>query len=140
MPDLIGKMSKFWHPPNAHIWLIFPQVCSPFTTGHRQQEGTFYEFCTYYLKPASVEEFLYNFKKNVHLRTAHSELVGYWTVGFGGRINTVFHIWKYGMSYPVQVFTIDFYSHRCYMSLRCLYISIDTDEGELFLKVYRTKK
>uniref|UniRef100_A0A8C6GF12 NIPSNAP domain-containing protein n=1 Tax=Mus spicilegus TaxID=10103 RepID=A0A8C6GF12_MUSSI len=71
------------------------QVCSSFTTGHRQQEGTLYEFCTYYLKPANVEEFLYNFKKNVHLRTAHSELVGYWTVGFGGRINTVFHIWKY---------------------------------------------
>ncbi|XP_021056792.1 protein NipSnap homolog 3A-like isoform X2 [Mus pahari] len=70
------------------------QVCSSFTSGHKQ-EGTFYEFCTYYLKPANVEEFLYNFKKNVHLRTAHSELVGYWSVGFGGRINTVFHIWKY---------------------------------------------
>ncbi|GAB1288514.1 Nipsnap homolog 3A [Apodemus speciosus] len=77
------------------------QVRSSSTTGHRQQEGTFYEFCTYYLKPSNVEEFLYNFKKNVHLRTAHSELVGYWSVGFGGRINTVFHIWKY-----------DNYAHR----------------------------
>ncbi|XP_032745823.1 protein NipSnap homolog 3B-like isoform X2 [Rattus rattus] len=70
-------------------------VCSSFATDHREREGTFYEFCTYYLKPSNVEEFLYNFKKNVHLRTAHSELVGYWSVGFGGRLNTVFHIWKY---------------------------------------------
>ncbi|XP_034357457.1 protein NipSnap homolog 3A-like [Arvicanthis niloticus] len=77
------------------------QVCSSLTTDHRQPEGTFYEFCTYYLKPSNVEEFLYNFKKNVHLRTAHSELVGYWSVAFGGRINTVFHIWKY-----------DSYAHR----------------------------
>ncbi|KFO19050.1 Protein NipSnap like protein 3A [Fukomys damarensis] len=42
-----------------------------------------------------MNEFLENFKKNVHLRTAHSELVGYWSVEFGGRMNKVFHIWKY---------------------------------------------
>ncbi|XP_031232631.1 protein NipSnap homolog 3A-like [Mastomys coucha] len=77
------------------------QVCSSFTASHRHQDGTFYEFCTYYFKPSNVEKFLNNFKKNVHLRTAHSELVGFWSVGFGGRINTVFHIWKY-----------DNYAHR----------------------------
>ncbi|CAH6790395.1 protein NipSnap homolog 3A [Phodopus roborovskii] len=71
------------------------QVCSSFATDRRQTEGTFYEFCTYYLKPSKMKEFLQNFKKNVHLRTAHSELVGYWSVEFGGRINRVFHIWKY---------------------------------------------
>ncbi|XP_037058544.1 protein NipSnap homolog 3B-like isoform X1 [Peromyscus leucopus] len=76
-------------------WALAPQVCSSFATGRRQTEGTFYEFCTYYLKPSKMKEFMKNFKKNVHLRTAHSELVGYWSVELGGRINRVFHIWKY---------------------------------------------
>lgn len=57
-----------------------------------------------------MNEFLENFKKNVHLRTAHSELVGYWSVEFGGRMNKAFHIWKYGMShqlkYSVQIFIL----------------------------------
>lgn len=75
-------------------------MCSSFATGPRQKDGTFYEFRTYYLKPSKMNEFLENFKKNVHLRTAHSELVGYWSVEFGGRMNKVFHIWKYGMSHP----------------------------------------
>ncbi|XP_070375205.1 protein NipSnap homolog 3A isoform X1 [Equus asinus] len=74
---------------------LAPQVCSSFATGPRQYEGTFYEFRTYYLKPSKMNEFLENFKKNVHLRTAHSELVGFWSVEFGGRMNKVFHIWKY---------------------------------------------
>lgn len=56
-----------------------------------------------------MNEFLENVKKNIHLRTARSELVGYWSVEFGGRLNKVFHIWKYGMShhqlkYSVQIF------------------------------------
>ncbi|KAF4019567.1 hypothetical protein G4228_011167, partial [Cervus hanglu yarkandensis] len=70
-------------------------VCSSFATGPRQYDGTFYEFRTYYLKPSKMNEFLENVKKNIHLRTAHSELVGYWSVEFGGRVNKVFHIWKY---------------------------------------------
>uniref|UniRef100_A0A5F9DNZ8 Nipsnap homolog 3A n=1 Tax=Oryctolagus cuniculus TaxID=9986 RepID=A0A5F9DNZ8_RABIT len=74
---------------------LAPQVCSSFATGPRQKDGTFYEFRTYSLKPSKMNEFLENFKKNVHLRTAHSELVGYWRVEFGGRMNKVFHIWKY---------------------------------------------
>ncbi|XP_032096135.1 protein NipSnap homolog 3A isoform X2 [Sapajus apella] len=74
---------------------LAPQVCSPFATGPRQYDGTLYEFRTYYLKPSKMNEFLENFKKNVHLRTAHSELVGYWSAEFGGRMNKVFHIWKY---------------------------------------------
>ncbi|XP_055461355.1 protein NipSnap homolog 3A-like isoform X2 [Psammomys obesus] len=74
---------------------LAPQMCSSFATGHKQKDGAFYEFCTCYLKPSKMEEFVQNFKNNVHLRTAYSELVGYWIVEFGGRINTVFHIWKY---------------------------------------------
>ncbi|XP_069861996.1 protein NipSnap homolog 3A-like isoform X1 [Dipodomys merriami] len=75
--------------------LLASQVCASFATGPRQDHGTFYEFRTYYLKPSKMKEFLENSKKNVHLRTAHSELIGYWSVEFGGRLNTVFHIWKY---------------------------------------------
>uniref|UniRef100_A0A8C3WML6 NIPSNAP domain-containing protein n=1 Tax=Catagonus wagneri TaxID=51154 RepID=A0A8C3WML6_9CETA len=74
---------------------LAPQVCSSFATGPRQYDGTFYEFHTYYLKPSKMNEFLENFKKNIHLQTAHSELIGFWTVEFGGRMNKVFHIWKY---------------------------------------------
>uniref|UniRef100_A0A8C9DE42 Nipsnap homolog 3B n=1 Tax=Prolemur simus TaxID=1328070 RepID=A0A8C9DE42_PROSS len=74
---------------------LAPQVCSSFATGPRQYDGTFYECRTYYLKPSKMNEFLENVKKNIHLRTTHSELVGFWSVEFGGRVNKVFHIWKY---------------------------------------------
>ncbi|XP_047685315.1 protein NipSnap homolog 3A isoform X2 [Prionailurus viverrinus] len=74
---------------------LAPQVCSSLATGPRQYDGTFYEFRTYYLKPSKMNQFLENTKKNIHLRTAHSELVGYWSVEFGGTMNRVFHIWKY---------------------------------------------
>ena len=72
-----------------------PQVCSSFATGPRQYDRTFCEFRTYCLKPSKMNEFLEEVKKNIHLRTAHSELIGFWTVEFGGRMNKVFHIWKY---------------------------------------------
>ncbi|XP_058928109.1 protein NipSnap homolog 3A-like [Kogia breviceps] len=71
------------------------RVCSSFATGPRQYDGTVYEFRTYCIKPSKMNEFLENVKKNIHLQTAHSELVGFWSVEFGGRINKVFHIWKY---------------------------------------------
>ncbi|XP_040337809.1 protein NipSnap homolog 3A-like [Herpailurus yagouaroundi] len=74
---------------------LAPQVHSSFATGPRQYDGTFYEFCTYYFKPSKMNEFLENLKKNIHLRAAHSELVGSWSVEFGGKMNKVFHIWKY---------------------------------------------
>uniref|UniRef100_A0A7N5JIN4 Nipsnap homolog 3B n=1 Tax=Ailuropoda melanoleuca TaxID=9646 RepID=A0A7N5JIN4_AILME len=74
---------------------LAPQVCSSFATGPRQYDGTFYEFRTYCLKPSKMNEFLENAKKYMHLRTAYSELVGFWSVEFGGQMNKVFHIWKY---------------------------------------------
>lgn len=64
-----------------------------------------------------MNEFLENIKKNIHLRTPHSELVGFWSVEFGGRTNKVFHIWKYGMVFPASGFSIDFRSVKCYMTL-----------------------
>ena len=32
---------------------------------------------------------------NIHLRTAHSKLLGYWTTEYGG-LNEVTHLWQYG--------------------------------------------
>lgn len=91
-------------------------MCASFATGPRQYDGTFYELRTYCLKSSKMNEFLENFNKNVHLRTAHSELVGCWSVEFGGRMNKVFHIWKYGTyESSAYTFSTDFHSVRCYM-------------------------
>ncbi|XP_034996868.1 protein NipSnap homolog 3B isoform X2 [Zootoca vivipara] len=70
------------------------EVSSPFSTGPRQDDGTFYEFRTYTVKPDKMKDFLELTSKNIHLRTAHSQMVGYWTSEFGG-LNKAFHIWKY---------------------------------------------
>ncbi|XP_060092512.1 protein NipSnap homolog 3A-like [Heteronotia binoei] len=70
------------------------QVSSSFATGPRQGDGTFYEFRTYTVKPDKMKNFLELTSKNIHLRTAQSPMVGYWTVEFGG-MNKAFHIWKY---------------------------------------------
>ncbi|XP_067839713.1 protein NipSnap homolog 3A isoform X2 [Heptranchias perlo] len=65
------------------------------STGAQQQHGTFYEFRTYTIQPSKMADFLKLTGDNIHLRTAHSELIGYWSVEFGC-LNEVFHIWKYG--------------------------------------------
>ncbi|XP_072529713.1 protein NipSnap homolog 3A isoform X2 [Salminus brasiliensis] len=64
------------------------------STGPQQQDGTFYEFRTYRIHPHLNAAFLKLTNDKIHLRTAHSELLGYWSVEYGG-INQVFHIWKY---------------------------------------------
>ncbi|KAG7458924.1 hypothetical protein MATL_G00225670 [Megalops atlanticus] len=64
------------------------------STGPQQQHATFYEFRTYYIKPEQNSAFLKLTNEKIHLRTAHSELLGYWSVEYGG-LNQVFHIWKY---------------------------------------------
>lgn len=63
-------------------------------TGPQQQHGTFYELRTYNIQPHLNTAFLRLTGEKIHLRTAHSELVGYWSVEYGG-LNQVFHIWKY---------------------------------------------
>ncbi|XP_007890213.1 protein NipSnap homolog 3A [Callorhinchus milii] len=73
---------------------ISKQVRAERSLGSQQQEGTFYEFRTYSIKPAKMIDFLKLTKDNIHLRTAHSELIGYWSADLGG-LNEVFHIWKY---------------------------------------------
>lgn len=42
-----------------------------------------------------MADFLNLTEDKIHLRTAISELVGYWFLEFGN-MNEVFHIWKYG--------------------------------------------
>ncbi|KAG5849539.1 hypothetical protein ANANG_G00112030 [Anguilla anguilla] len=64
------------------------------STGPQQQQATFYEFRTYCIKPEQNAAFLKLTNEKIHLRTAHSELLGYWSVEYGG-LNQVFHIWKY---------------------------------------------
>ncbi|XP_048383098.1 protein NipSnap homolog 3A isoform X1 [Stegostoma tigrinum] len=63
--------------------------------GSNQLSGTFYEFRSYVIQPGKVADFMKLTSDNIHLRTAQSELVGYWSVGIGC-LNEVFHIWKYG--------------------------------------------
>ncbi|XP_043571514.1 protein NipSnap homolog 3A isoform X1 [Chiloscyllium plagiosum] len=77
-----------------------PLECKPLrsigtSTGGNQLNGTFYEFRNYIIQPGKVADFMKLTNDFIHLRTAHSELVGYWSVEIGC-LNEVFHIWKYG--------------------------------------------
>lgn len=65
------------------------------STGPQQGHQTFYEFRTYSIHPDQNAAFLKLTNEKIHLRTAHSELIGYWSVEYGA-LNRVFHIWKYG--------------------------------------------
>ncbi|XP_027865446.1 protein NipSnap homolog 3A [Xiphophorus couchianus] len=69
-----------------------PSAC--LATGPQQEQRTFYEFRTYSIRPDQNSVFLKLTNEKIHLRTAHSQLIGYWTVEYGG-LNKVFHIWQY---------------------------------------------
>ncbi|XP_076861860.1 protein NipSnap homolog 3A isoform X2 [Brachyhypopomus gauderio] len=64
------------------------------SSGPQKRDGTFYEFRTYNIYPHQNAAFLKLTNENINQRTAHSELLGYWTIEYGG-LNQVFHIWKY---------------------------------------------
>ncbi|XP_074529477.1 protein NipSnap homolog 3A [Halichoeres trimaculatus] len=70
------------------------QPCARLATGPQQDHQTFYELRTYNIHPHLNSAFIQLTNEKIHLRTAHSELIGYWTVEYGG-LNKVFHIWKY---------------------------------------------
>lgn len=65
------------------------------SSGPQQKDTTFYEFRTYCIRPEQNAAFLKLTNEKIQLRTAHSELIGYWSVEYGG-LNAVFHIWRYG--------------------------------------------
>ncbi|XP_062985203.1 protein NipSnap homolog 3B-like [Elgaria multicarinata webbii] len=79
---------------NIRVQPSLRQARSPFATGPRQDVGTIYELRTYDIKPAKTKEFLELVSKNINIRVAHSEMIGFWTVEFGS-MNKAFHIWKY---------------------------------------------
>ncbi|KAM9849939.1 protein NipSnap homolog 3A isoform 2-T2 [Aulostomus maculatus] len=68
--------------------------CVRLSTAPQQEHGTFYEFRTYCIRPDQNAAFLNLTNEKIHLRTAHSQLIGYWSIEYGG-LNQVFHIWKY---------------------------------------------
>ncbi|XP_053909450.1 protein NipSnap homolog 3A isoform X2 [Cuculus canorus] len=70
------------------------KVLASLATGPRQNNGIFYEIRTYDIKPSKMNEFMQLINKYLHLRTAHSELVGFWSAELGA-MNKVLHIWKY---------------------------------------------
>ncbi|MEQ2305179.1 hypothetical protein AMECASPLE_035011, partial [Ameca splendens] len=69
-----------------------PRAC--LSTGPQQEHRTFYEFRTYSVRPDQNAAFLKLTNEKILLRTKHSELIGYWSVEYGG-LNQVFHVWKY---------------------------------------------
>ncbi|KAM3612915.1 uncharacterized protein V6R79_016911 [Siganus canaliculatus] len=73
-------------------------LCTPaqvnLSTGPQQKLQTFYELRTYNIRPDQNGSFLRLTNEKIHLRTAHSELIGYWSVEYGG-LNQVVHLWKY---------------------------------------------
>ncbi|XP_065512782.1 protein NipSnap homolog 3A isoform X2 [Caloenas nicobarica] len=73
---------------------IFSQVLASLATGARPNNSIFYEIRTYDIKPSKMKECVEVFNKYLHLRTAHSELVGFWSAELGA-MNKVVHVWKY---------------------------------------------
>lgn len=57
-------------------------------------DNKFYELRTYSIKPESVGDFVKITNEHLHLRMAHSKLIGYWMTDLGG-LNEVVHIWEY---------------------------------------------
>ncbi|XP_060080675.1 protein NipSnap homolog 3A-like [Ylistrum balloti] len=56
--------------------------------------GKLYELRVYQIWPKDMKPFIELSKEWIHLRTAHSPLIGYWVSEIGG-INDVVHIWEY---------------------------------------------
>ena len=56
-----------------------------------------YEFRTYAIRPDKFGEYMNMMEENIHLRTAHSRLLGFWVSDLGG-INEVNHLWEYSKS------------------------------------------
>ncbi|XP_023676737.1 protein NipSnap homolog 3A-like [Paramormyrops kingsleyae] len=88
------------HAKNAKVLKHAKELRASISTGPQQQHGTYYEIRSYCIKPEHNTTFLKLLNEKIHLRTAHSELVGFWTGDYGA-FNQVFHIWKY-----------DSYGHR----------------------------
>ena len=73
---------------------LFPLSYYSTFLGHRclsvtaARPAKIYELRTYDIKPMNMGEFMALTQENIHLRTQHSPLIGYWTTELGG-INQV---------------------------------------------------
>jgi hypothetical protein len=56
--------------------------------------GKVYEYRTYTCNPKDFPSFLALTNEKIHMRTAHSTLLGYWVTEIGGQ-NEVVHLWEY---------------------------------------------
>lgn len=74
--------------------LLQKQLRSGLCSAASQSDTALYEFRVYNIQPHLNAAFLNLTNQKIHLRTAHSQLIGYWSVEYGA-INQVFHIWKY---------------------------------------------
>ena len=71
------------------------RAISSATSSHAERNDKFYELRTYSIQPARFGEFLKLTAEHIHIRTAHSKLLGYWFTELGG-MNEVVHLWEYG--------------------------------------------
>lgn len=67
---------------------------SRFCSAAPPSDRSLYEFRVYDVQPHLYSSFLQLTNQKIHLRTAHSQLLGYWSVEYGA-LNQVFHIWRY---------------------------------------------
>lgn len=74
--------------------LLHKQIRSGFCSVAPSSDRALYEFRAYDVQPHLFTSFLQLTNQKIHLRTAHSQLIGYWTVEYGA-LNQVFHIWRY---------------------------------------------
>ena len=57
--------------------------------------GKVYEMRTYAVFPGRLRDAVQLIGDNIHVRTAHSKLLGIWTTEMGG-MNELIHLWEYG--------------------------------------------
>jgi len=71
------------------------RAISSTTSSYTEEKNKFYELRTYSIQPARYGEFLKLTAEKIHMRTAYSKMIGYWTSELGG-MNEVTHLWEYG--------------------------------------------
>ena len=70
---------------------------------HSQGGGKIYEMRTYSVLPGRMREALQLVGDNLHLRTAYSKNIGFWTTEMGA-MNELIGLWEYGTWYRKYLF------------------------------------
>lgn len=91
--------SKLFRGSGVGLRTTYPASFSASTVSRAQtgedDNKKIYELRTYAIRPDKFGEYLKIMEDNIHLRTAHSKLIGFWISDLGG-INEVNHLWEYG--------------------------------------------